>query len=229
MQFIALSTTLDIQAQVGANPVFEIFGYPVNDTTLLGFGVSIFLVILAIFTTRKLEMIPSGIQNVMEMLIESIINLTEGMLEGGGKKLLPFIGTIALFIGVSNLIGILPLIKNPTADLNVTAAFGLSVFIFANFYGIAKKGLVPYIKSFFQPVFFLFPINVIGELAKPISHSFRLFGNIFGGGVIVALVSFFIPGIVPVPLMAWFDLFIGLVQALIFTMLAIAYVAMATE
>jgi len=219
----------DIEAQAGPQAAFEIFGIPVNDTTLIGYGITIGLIIFARLLTRNLEIVPGRLQNAMEMLLESIMDITEGMMAGGGRKMLPFIGTIALFIGLSNIIGVLPLLKNPTADLNMTLAFGLSVFIFSNAYAIKNKGLGGYVKGFFEPMAFMLPINLLGELAKPISHSFRLFGNVFGGSVLIALAAYFVPGILPVPLMAWFDIFIGLVQALIFTMLAIAYISIASE
>lgn len=227
--FLAMAMDIDIQAQAGPMPVFEIFGIPVNDTTIIGWAVALFLIIMAKVFTSQLAMVPRGIQNALELLLEAIIDMTDGLMPGMGKKLLPFIGTIAIFIGICNLIGILPLLKNPTADLNMTAAFGLSVFLYSNAYAIRRKGLWNYFKGFAQPLFFMLPINIIGELAKPISHSFRLYGNVFGGSVILILAYYFVPGIVPIPLMAWFDLFIGLVQALIFTMLAVAYIAIASE
>ncbi len=221
--------TFDIQAESGAQPIFEIFGWPVNDTIFIGWIISLGLVLFSIVVTRNLALRPGRLQNAIELLLEYIIDTTEGLLPGGGKKFLPFIGTIALYIGISNLVGVLPLAKNPTADLNTTVAFGLTVFLVSQGYGMQQKGLWRYIKGFAEPVFFLLPINIIGELAKPISHSFRLFGNIFGGSVIIALAAFFVPGFIPVPFMAWFDIFIGLVQALIFTMLAIAYISVASE
>ncbi len=219
----------DIEAQAGPKALFEIFGIPVNDTTVIGYAITIGLIIFARIVTSNLQVIPGRLQSAVEILLEAIVNTTEGMMSGGGRKLLPFIGTIALFIGISNIIGILPLVKNPTADLNMTLAFGLSVFVFSNAYAIKVKGFWPYLKGFAEPMIFILPINILGELAKPISHSFRLFGNVFGGSVLIALAAYFVPGILPVPLMAWFDIFIGLVQALIFTMLAIAYISIASE
>jgi len=228
VQWIYLAN-FEIDAEAGAMPIFEIFGIPVNDTTVIGWGITIGLIIFARLATRNLSLRPGRLQNVLEMFVESIINMVNDMMEGGGRKLLPFIGTIALFIGISNIIGILPLLKNPTADLNMTLAFGLSVFIFSHAYAVRKKGFWPYLKEFAEPMAFMLPINIMGELAKPISHSFRLFGNVFGGSVLIALAAYAVPGIIPVPLMAWFDLFIGLVQALIFTMLAVAYITIASE
>jgi len=219
----------DIEAQAGPRAIFEIFGIPVNDTTVIGYAITLGLIIFARLATRNMELIPGRLQNTLEIFLEAIIDTTEGMMPGGGRKFLPFIGTIALFIGISNIIGVLPLVKNPTADLNMTLAFGLSVFIFSNAYAIKVKGLWGYLKGYAEPMFFMLPINILGELAKPISHSFRLFGNVFGGSVLIALAAYFVPGIIPVPLMAWFDIFIGLVQALIFTMLAIAYISIASE
>ncbi len=219
----------NIQNQVGARPIFHIFGLPVNDTTLNGFAISVALVIFSIIVTRKLKMVPGPLQNAVELLVEAIANIIEDFLPGRVDAFLPFIGTIAVFVGCANLIGILPLTKNPTADLNMTLALALVVFIVSQGYGIKRKGLWGYLKGFTEPVFLFLPMNIIGEIAKPISHSFRLYGNLLGGGIIIAVVMIFVPGVVPVPLMAWFDIFIGLVQAVIFTMLAVVYLSIASD
>ncbi len=219
----------NMQDKVGAHPVFHFKGLPVNDTTLNAIAISIFLVVFSIVITRKLKLIPGPMQNAVELLIEAIVNIIEDFLPGRGDTFLPFIGTIAIFVGISNIIGILPLTKNPTADLNMTLALGIMVFLVSQFYGIKRKGFLKYLKGFTEPVFLFLPMNIIGEIAKPISHSFRLYGNLLGGGIIIAVVAIFAPGIVPVPLMAWFDLFIGIVQAVIFTMLAVVYLSMAGD
>jgi F-type H+-transporting ATPase subunit a len=163
---------------------------------------------------------------VAELFIEAIIDLIEGMMPNQGKKFLSLIATIALYIGVSNLIGIIPAVPNPTADLNTTLGIALIVFVATHYYGLEKKGF-EYIKEFAEPSIALLPLNIIGELAKPISLAFRLFGNMAGGGVILAIIAMFAPWVIPVPLIAWFDLFVGAIQAFIFTMLAIAYISVA--
>ncbi len=122
------------------------------------------------------------------------------------------------------------LFSPPTDDLNTDLGFGLFVFLLAQGLGIYKKGLWKYIKSYFEPVAFLMPLNVIGELAKPVSHSFRLFGNIMGGGILIAILSWLLKYFVaPAFLWGYFGLFVGLIQAFVFMMLAIAYISAATD
>ncbi len=122
------------------------------------------------------------------------------------------------------------LFSPPTDDLNTDLAFGLFVFLLAQGLAIYKKGIWKYIKGYFEPVAFLMPLNVIGELAKPISHSFRLFGNIMGGGILIAILSWLLKYFVaPAFLWGYFGLFVGLIQAFVFMMLAIAYISAAIE
>lgn len=210
----------------GPQELFQLFGIPVTDTVVISWGIMLMIWVFAIFASKNIEIVPTGSQNVAELFIEAIMDLIEGMMPNQGKRFLPLIGTIALFIGVSNLIGVIPLVPNPTADLNTTLGIALIVFVATHYYGLEKKGFT-YIKEFTEPSIALLPLNIIGELAKPISLSFRLFGNMAGGGVILGIIAMFVPWVIPVPLMAWFDLFVGAIQAFIFTMLAIAYISVA--
>jgi len=200
---------------------------PVTDTLIVGWVSVILIVILAKYLTTNLKMRPEGKQNVAEMIIELIHSQIEPMLPNEGWKFLPFIATIFIYVGFSNLIGLVPGVTSPTGDLNTTLGLALVVFIVVQIEGMREHGVWGYIKSFAEPVIFLLPINVIGELAKPISHSFRLFGNIVGGGIIMTLIYQAAPALVPVPLHAWFDFFVGMIQALIFGMVAIAYISVA--
>lgn len=213
---------------MGAGPqeLFYLFGIPVTDTVVVTWGIILIIWIFAAAASKNIKLIPEGAQNVAEMFIEMLLDLIEGMMPNQGKKMLPLIGTIALSIGVSNLVGIIPGIPNPTADLNTTLGIALIVFVATHYYGWKKKGIT-YLKEFAEPSIALLPLNIIGELAKPISLSFRLFGNMAGGGVILAIIAMFVPWVIPVPLMLWFDLFVGIIQAFIFTMLAIAYISVA--
>lgn len=209
---------------------FYLFGkeyLPITDTLMVGWLCVIIILILAKYLTSSLSMRPSGKQNVAEMLIEMIYKQIEPMLPNEGWKFLPFIATIFIYVGFGNLIGLIPGLPSATGDLNTTLGLGLMVFIVVQYEGMKEYGVWGYIKSFAEPVIFLLPINLVGELAKPISHSFRLFGNVVGGGIIITLIYQAAPPIIPVPLHAWFDFFIGLIQTLIFGMVAIAYISVA--
>ncbi|SRR6056297_779702 len=216
----------------GPQVVTHLFGkdfLPVTDTLIVSWVVVVFLVIAAKIIGSNLELVPGKVQNATELLLTSIEDQIEPMLPGEGRKFLPFIGTIFIFVGVSNLSGVLPGVPNPTADINTTLGLALLVFILMHFEGMRENGIWGYIKGFAEPVFILLPLNIISELAKPISHSFRLFGNIVGGGIIITLIYQAAPWLIPIPLQAWFDIFIGLIQALIFGMVAIAYIAVSKE
>jgi F-type H+-transporting ATPase subunit a len=211
--------------KIGPQVVFEIAGMPITNTLIVAWGITLFLIIVAFVISRNVKVIPGRLQATAELLLVTFEDFIEGMMPGEGRKWLPLIATILLFIGCSNLIGIIPFVDNPTADINTTVAYGLMVFFIAHVTSIRSKGIGGYIKAYFEPLPFLVPLNVIGELAKPVSHSFRLFGNMIGGGIILAILMKFAPWIIPVPLMFWFDLFAGVVQAFIFTMLTIVYIA----
>ncbi len=216
----------------GPQVLFHLFGnesLPVTDTLLVSWFVVIITIIGARFVTRDLKLIPGRLQSAVEYLIKLIEDQVEPMLPGEGRKFLPFIATIFIYVGIGNLIGILPIVPSFTGDLNLALGLALAVFLISHFEGMRDNGVWGYIKGFGQPVIFLLPINVVGELAKPISHSFRLFGNIVGGGIIVGLIYTAAPWLIPLPLHLWFDLFVGLIQALIFGMVAVAYIAVAKK
>ncbi|MBM7622894.1 F0F1 ATP synthase subunit A [Sporohalobacter salinus] len=213
---------------MGSGPqiVFNLFGIPVTDTVISGWIIILGIWFFAASASKKIQMVPSGSQNVAELYVEAILDLIEGMIPNQGKKFLPLIGTIGLYIGVSNLLSVVPFIPIPTEDLNTTLGIAFLVFIATHYFGIEKKGL-DYIKGFAEPSIVMLPMNIVGELAKPISLGFRLFGNMVGGSIIVAIISMFAPWIIPIPLKAWFDLFVGGLQAFIFTILPIAYISIA--
>ncbi len=214
----------------GPQVVTHLFGHealPITHTLAWSWAVCIVIIVGARMATREMKMVPTGLQNLGEAIVELILGQIEPMMPGHGRRMLPLIGTIFIYIGLSNLVGFIPAVDNPTADLNTTLSLGLLVFVISHYEGMKVKGPLGYIKSFAQPTVILFPLNVVSEMAKPISHSFRLFGNMVGGGIIVMLIYQAAPWVLPVPLHAWFDLFVGAVQALIFGMIAIAYIAVA--
>jgi len=214
----------------GPKVITHLFGMeqlPVTDTLLVSWFVVIFTVLVMAVITRNLKMRPDGAQNILEFIVSIIEDQIEPMLPGEGRKFLPFIATIFIYVAIANLIGLLPGVPSPTGDLNTTLGLALVVFLVSHYQGMKEKGVWGYLKSFGEPVIFLLPLNVVGELAKPISHSFRLFGNVVGGGIIITLIYQAAPGLIPVPLHAWFDLFVGAIQALIFGMVAIAYISVA--
>jgi len=131
-----------------------------------------------------------------------------------------------MFLVVSNWLGIIPHLHEPTKDLNTPLSLGLMGFVIAHYAGIRAKGFKNYLKEYCAPIFFMMPLNVIGELAKVVSISFRLFGNIMGGSIIILVVSYLTYSIVLPPLLnAFFGLFVGTIQAFVFTMLTVVYIS----
>lgn len=189
----------------------------------------IFLITMALVIRLKASKIPSKIQIFFEMFYGFFDSLVAETL---GEKRLHFTKyffTIFLFIWMSNWCGLLPIpgVSEPTRNLNVPLGMGIMSIGFVHFMAFRKKGPIEYFKGFCEPVFFLAPLNIVGELSKVISISFRLFGNIFGGAIITLVVSSLTKFVlVPVGLNMFFTMFAGTVQAFVFTMLSLTYLSM---
>ncbi|MFP4507644.1 MAG: F0F1 ATP synthase subunit A [Candidatus Acetothermia bacterium] len=170
------------------------------------------------------------------IVLESLINLLEEQFADAFEserlrtQLYSFISTLFLFITVSNWISIVPGLSSPTQDFNIPLSFALLVFLVSHYYGMRINGTGTYLKSFAEPYPFMLPMNVISEIAKPISHSFRLFGNVFGGAVLISvLTARLIPILLPAFFQAFYGLFIGAIQAFVFALLAVSYINVAVQ
>jgi F-type H+-transporting ATPase subunit a len=190
------------------------------------------LMILGKIATSNLALVPTGIQNFFEMVLEMVLNfMAELMGEKNARKFFPMIATFSLFIFTANLMGIFPGMASATANLNITVACALIVFFTVHISGIREHGF-KYVKHFMGPVIWLAPlmlvIEIIGHLARPVSHSLRLFGNIFGEDTLLIILAGMVPFLLPIPIMA-FMVFTSLVQTFVFVLLAILYVQGAVE
>lgn len=207
-------------------------GIIVTQTVTTTWFLMALLVALSIFLTRKMATKPGKKQVIAEVIVDTIYNLTETTMGNKFKNFAPYIGTILLLVGVSNISGLLGL-RPPTSDLNTTLGLALMTFVMIHVTGIKHKGVGGYLKGFLEPMPFLLPINLMGEIATPISLSFRLFGNILGGLIIMTLVyqalGWF--SMIPVPaiLHMYFDLFAGLLQSFIFAMLTMVFISLASD
>jgi len=188
--------------------------------------------------TRALRAVPGPAQNVAEVVIEGFTGFLEQMIGPQGRQYLPLIGTAGLFILVANLLANIPgLQPAPTANWNTTVALALTVFLSYNYFGIRRHGLRNYLRHFMGPIPLLaplmFPIELIGHLARPVSLSIRLFGNIFGEeSVIVILLSLswlVMPYLIWLGVMLPLSLFTAAVQTFVFVMLSTVYIAGAVE
>jgi len=189
------------------------------------------IIVLAIakLATKQLKVVPTGAQNVMEAYLEGVIAMGRDVIgESYAKKYLPLVATLGLFIFVANILGIIPGFESPSGNINFTLALALIVFIYYNFEGIRKNGLVHYIAHFAGPVKVLsplmFPIEVVSHISRIISLSFRLFGNIKGDDLFLWVLLMLAPWIVPLPGYALL-LFSAFLQTFIFMILTYVYLA----
>lgn len=218
----------------GPQVLFNILGLDVTSEITTMWGIMLLLAILSFLATRNMKRIPSGIQNVMEYAVESIIKIVAGIMgEEKAKKYLPLLGSLFIFILISNYSGLIPGaghtpgLKAPTSNWSVTLALAIVVFMAVQYYGVKERGL-GYFKSFFQPIAVMFPLNIIEQLTRPLSLSLRLFGNVYGEEMVVAGLFALVPLILPLPMM-FLGLLFGFIQAFVFTLLASIYIAEATE
>jgi len=209
--------------------IFDIAGFHIvlNSETLVMTWIAMAVwVLFALLATRATRLVPNPLQTTAELLIATWDDLVKDSLGLEDRKYFGFICTIFLLFWLCNIQGIVPFLSEPTKDINTTLSIGLVCFLVANYSGIKAKGLKQYAKEYCEPIFFMMPLNVIGELAKVVSHSFRLFGNIMGGSIIILVVSYLVYSLVLPPLLyGFFGLFVGTIQAFVFAMLALVYIA----
>lgn len=185
------------------------------------------LLCFGFLATQKKSLLPGPLQVVGELFVTHLFALTEDALgEELSKKYAPLICALFMFLLLSNWLGIIPHLEEPTKDLNTPLSLGIMGFCIAHYAGIRAKGLKAYLKGYCEPMFIMAPLNIIGELAKVISISFRLFGNIMGGAIIILVVSYLTFSIITPPFLnAFFGAFVGTIQAFVFTMLTVVYIA----
>lgn len=218
----------------------------ITQTTITLFFTTIVLILLAYFLTRKISKRPGKIQVLLEKVITMLYNMVEDTMGKHNLKFAPYIGTIFVSSIFGSVIGMTQIFRSSTADLSVTMAWALVTTGMVWYQNIKHQGLGPWLKGFTEPIFIMTPMNVISEIASPLSLAFRHFGNVAGGGVLTTLIYAalallsnailgWIPGVIgeipffqaglPALLSVYFDLFSGFVQALVFSLLTMVYVA----
>ncbi|ANA39273.1 MULTISPECIES: F0F1 ATP synthase subunit A [Geobacter] len=184
------------------------------------------LLIVSLMATKALKAVPTGMQNFMEVVIGGIENMVEETMGEKGKPYFPLIATLALFVLVSNLIGLIPGFFPPTANLNTTAACAVIVFLSTHIVGIKKHGF-HYLQHFMGPIWWLAPlmffIEIIGHLSRPLSLSLRLFGNMNGHELVLMIFFALAPFLVPLPMMLM-GVLVSFIQAFVFMLLAMIYI-----
>lgn len=245
-----------MEISLAAEPLFHIGTFAVTNTLIMSLILSCIIIISSIILKKKLKLVPKGFQNIIEYVLEAFLNLVDSVTRDRKQteKFFPIITTIFIFVILSNWIEIVPglgtvginethngktvlapFIRSASADLNVSLAIALISVFSVQFLGIAAIGISKYAQKFFinpfrKPYFvgtFVGLLEIISEFAKIISFSFRLFGNIFAGEVLLIVMLNLAPYFVPLPFL-FLEIFVGFVQALVFAMLTLVFLKMAT-
>ena len=237
--------------EIAAEKLFYFLGLPITNTLLTGWVVIALIIAAIFFLARGLKPIPGQLQNIFEIIVEGFVGIIESVLGSREKaeKYLPLVATIFLFILVSNWLGILPgvgsiglleeargktklipLFRSAASDLNFTLALAIIAVIFVNVLGSAAVGVRSHLGRYFSfkgPLeFFVGLLEFISEFAKIISFSFRLFGNVFAGEVLLVITGFLMPFLAPIPFLG-LEIFVGFIQALVFAMLTMVFLSIA--
>lgn len=208
-------------------PIFG--GLNISESTVITWFIIAFVAVLCIILVRNLSVeSPSKKQQVLELAVGGLYNIFDGLLGKAGKRYIPYLMSVLIYLGISNVIGILG-VKPPTKDMNVTAALALMSIILIEYAGIHAKGGRGFIKSFAQPMAIMTPINILEVFIRPLSLCMRLFGNILGGFVVMELIKYFVPAIIPIPFSFYFDIFDGLIQAYVFVFLTSLFIKESIE
>ena len=192
---------------------------------------ALIVLVLAKVAMSNLRVVPSGTQNRMEAYLGGVLAMgTDVMGQEGARRYLPLVATIGLFVAVANVIGVIPGFEAPTASLNFTLALAVIVFVYYNFEGIRRQGVIKYFKHFLGPVWWLywlmFPIEIVSHFSRLISLSFRLFGNVMGDDMFLMVILMLAPWLMPTIPFALLS-FMALLQAFIFMMLTYVYLGSA--
>ncbi|MGH3328033.1 MAG: F0F1 ATP synthase subunit A [Streptomycetales bacterium] len=218
------------EIHIGTHHTVEVAGFTLNIDTIASTAVAGLIVVgFGLFLRSR---VTSEVPGKAQLLWESVVGSVQREVEANMGRVAPYVVPLAVslffFILIANWIEIVPTehtLPAPTADVNLTYALGLLVIGWATVAGVRQRGVVSYVKHFFQPYWWLFPINLIEEITKPVTLALRLFGNIFSGGIMITLIALFPAVLIPFPNAAWklFDMFIGVIQAFIFALLTILY------
>lgn len=232
------------EIKVGDHPVVHLLGLTVNLDILMStaLATAIFLFLAFRMRAKVTAGVPGKLQLFWELLVEQVSDLALSAVGPKGKRFVPIGVTLFLFILICNWIGFIPssmrpgisgeILPAPTGDVNLPLAMALIVIVWVHIESLRARRLKGYLSHYAQPYAALVPINIVEELTKPITMTFRLFGNMFSGGLMIAVMTTLLPVfVVPFGEIIWkpFDLGIGVIQAFIFMLLTILYFGMATS
>ena len=248
-----------VHISLSAEKIVELFGFPITNTLLTSWLVMAVLILGAYMLSRRLAVLPAGSQNFSEMAIDGLLNFMTTIAGNrkDAERFFPIVATIFIFVLLANWAGILPgvgsigfyeeaireehgeaqrtfvpFFRSVNSDLNMTLALALIAVTLSHYFGVGALGAFRHAGKFFNfrnPInFFVGLLEFISEFAKIISFSFRLFGNVFAGEVLLVIITFLAPVIAPVPFYG-LELFVGFIQALIFAVLTMMFLVVATK
>jgi F-type H+-transporting ATPase subunit a len=206
--------------------VFSLGPVPITQPVVTTWGLMAALVLGAGLATRRLSVIASRRQAILELLVVTLEQQISETMGQPGRRYLPFLGTLFLFLVAANLSSLLPGVEAPTAFLATAAALALLVFLSVHFYGVRQHGIRRYLGRFMKPTPLMLPLNILAGITRTFSLMVRLFGNIMSGAFLMAIVLSLAGLFVPIPIMA-LELLTGIVQAYIFAVLATVFVGAA--
>ncbi|HSH07901.1 MAG TPA: F0F1 ATP synthase subunit A [Burkholderiales bacterium] len=204
--------------------IFAIGPFGITRTVVTTWGIMLVLGVFSALATRRLSDTPGTVQTVLEGVVSAIEDAVTAVLPQGGRLLVPFVGTLWIFLVVANLAGIVPGLHSPTADLSLTAALALLVFLSVHWYGVRVEGLRTYLRHYLSPNPIMLPFHIVSELSRTVALAVRLFGNITSLETAALLVLIVAGFLAPVPILL-LHIVEALVQAFIFGMLALVYIA----
>ena len=207
----------------------QVGDFRIPSSVYISWGVIIVLVLLSIWFTRRMEVVPTKKrQVVIESFIGMLYNMLYNILGEHGKRYIPYLLTVLLYLGVANMLGLFGMAP-PTKNLNVTLGLALMSIILVQYASIHQKGLGGWLKGFTQPVAIVTPLNVLELAIKPLSLCMRLFGNILGAFIIMELLKMVSPAVIPLAASMYFDIFDAFLQAYVFVFLTSLYIQEAIE
>lgn len=224
--------------EVGPRIIFKIGEVNFTETVIFGWIISIIILIFTFLATRNMQRIPKGAQLLGELLVGFIYKMVKDTMGDIGEKFAPYMGTLIVFLGFGSMLGLFEL-RPITADLNCTVPLALISFILIHYNSIRARGFIGYNKHMASPYLWMWPLNLMSECMFPITLACRIFGNIFAGVIVMTLVYGgletashalgseipFFQIAFPLPLNFWFDMFEPILQAYIFTMLTMVFIA----
>jgi F-type H+-transporting ATPase subunit a len=211
------------RSPLAAMVVFHIGPVPITGPVITTWVLMAVLAIACGLATRRLRIMPNGLQAMLETLVGAIGEQIQGIINREPSHFLPLLGSLFVFLVVANLSGVLPGVHAPTAVIETPAALAVVVFLSVHVFGVRQHGLRGYLKGYLRPNPLLLPLNILSEFTRSFSLMMRLFGNIMSGELVIAIIVALAGLLVPIPFMV-FEILVSLVQAYIFAVLAAVYI-----